>query len=87
MSRLPRLARIALLVALAAVAASPLGAAAAAANRSEHRPAATAWELLARLWQPVANVFGAADGGPDSDPNGATGSAETDDGPDSDPNG
>lgn len=87
-----RLTRLALLVALALGLGLPQSADAAPRDRDHTSITAAAHDLLARLWEPLARLFGSSggSGGPTSDPNGAmetpraSGSSY---GPSSDPNG
>jgi hypothetical protein len=96
-----RLVPLALLLVLATSLASPAAVAAAPAQSPDRGIVAAAQDWLAWLWEPVARLLGAAEGGPGMDADGTTvgsgaddptqsspsGGNETDGGPGMDPNG
>jgi hypothetical protein len=96
-----RLVPLSLLLVLATSLASPAAVAAAPPESPDRGIAAAAQDWLEWLWEPVARLLGASEGGPTMDPNGATvGSgaddpaqsspsegSETDGGPTMDPDG
>ena len=96
-----RLVPLALLLALATSLATPAAVAAAPPESTDRGIVAAAQGWLTWLWEPVARLLGASEGGPTMDPNGATvgsaaddpaqssssGGNETDGGPTMDPDG
>ncbi len=68
--------RIALVLALAVGLAPPQSATAAPSDHHRAGVSAVAQQLVARLWEPLMRLLGAADAavGPSSDPNGLAGS-------------
>jgi len=93
-----RLVRPALLLALVIVLGGPYAAVAEPRAGQDDGIVASPQSWLASLWEPIARLFGATEGGPTSDPNGtvdgptgnqpsATGSNQTEGGPTIDPNG